>query len=189
MIKKKNGFLTFIFSLVPGAGEMYMGFMKQGVSLMSMFFAIIFLTSWMRADILLCAGIVIWAYSFFHVHNLRALPDEQFQAVEDKILVPFNSEDINFNFSNKKLQTAGAVVLILVGASMLWNYLLDLIDWGIMPEWLYRILWNICYGLPEAVIGVLIIWFGIRLIKGKKQSLDKEAGESQAVKQSTEQGN
>ncbi|MBR3762104.1 MAG: hypothetical protein IKK59_05120 [Lachnospiraceae bacterium] len=174
MIKKKNGFLTFIFSLVPGAGEMYMGFMKQGVSLMSMFFAVIFLTSWMRADILMCAGIVIWCYSFFHVHNLRGLPDAEFQAVEDKILVPFHNTDINFNFSNKKLQTVGAVVLILVGASMLWNYLLDLINWSIMPEWLYHILWNICYGLPEAVIGVLIIWFGIRLIKGKKKALEGE---------------
>lgn len=37
MIKKKNAILTFIFSMLPGAGEMYMGFMKQGVSLMSMF--------------------------------------------------------------------------------------------------------------------------------------------------------
>lgn len=174
MIKKKNGFLTFIFSLLPGAGEMYMGFMKQGVSLMAMFFAVIFLTSWMRADVLMCAGIVIWCYSFFHVHNLRALPDEQFQAVEDKFLLPFNDADINFNFSNNKVQKAGAVALILIGASLVWNYLLDLIDWSILPEWLYYILWNICYGLPEAVIGVLIIWFGIRMIKGKKQSLDRE---------------
>ena len=35
MTRKKNGFLTLCFSLVPGAGEMYMGFMKQGVSTVS----------------------------------------------------------------------------------------------------------------------------------------------------------
>jgi TM2 domain-containing membrane protein YozV len=41
MIKKKNSFLTFIFSLIPGAGQMYLGFMKRGLSLMSCFFFII----------------------------------------------------------------------------------------------------------------------------------------------------
>ena len=34
MTRKKNGFWTFVCSLVPGAGEMYMGFFKQGLSLM-----------------------------------------------------------------------------------------------------------------------------------------------------------
>ena len=34
---KKNGFLTFIASLLPGAAHMYMGLMKYGVSLMSVF--------------------------------------------------------------------------------------------------------------------------------------------------------
>ena len=31
--KKKNRFFTFIFSCMPGAGEMYMGFMNRGVSM------------------------------------------------------------------------------------------------------------------------------------------------------------
>lgn len=30
MQKQKKGFLLFISSLIPGAGEMYMGFFKQG---------------------------------------------------------------------------------------------------------------------------------------------------------------
>ena len=34
---RKNSFFTFLFSFVPGAGEMYMGFMKQGLSLMTLF--------------------------------------------------------------------------------------------------------------------------------------------------------
>lgn len=42
MTKKKSGFLTFCFSLMPGAGEMYMGFMKQGVSIMAFFWLLIF---------------------------------------------------------------------------------------------------------------------------------------------------
>ena len=34
MQKQKRGFWLFIFSLIPGAGEMYMGFKKQGISIM-----------------------------------------------------------------------------------------------------------------------------------------------------------
>ena len=45
MTKKKSGFLTFCFSLMPGAGEMYMGFMKQGVSIMAFFWLLIFLAA------------------------------------------------------------------------------------------------------------------------------------------------
>lgn len=176
MIKKKNAILTFIFSMLPGAGEMYMGFMKQGVSLMSMFFACIALCSWLRTDVPGFAGIIIWCYSFFHAHNLRALPDEEFNRVEDKIIVPFNGEDIHFNITNNKLRVVGAVAMICFGASLLWNYVLDTLGW-ILPYEIYNIIWDLCYDLPEAIIAVLIIWLGVRLIKGKKQQLDKQEEE------------
>ena len=39
MQKQKKGFLLFISSLIPGAGEMYMGFFKQGISIMTLFCA------------------------------------------------------------------------------------------------------------------------------------------------------
>ena len=35
--QRRNGFFTFIFSFMPGAAEMYMGFLKQGVSIMAIF--------------------------------------------------------------------------------------------------------------------------------------------------------
>ena len=37
MARQKNKILMFLFSLIPGAGQMYMGFMKQGLSLMTIF--------------------------------------------------------------------------------------------------------------------------------------------------------
>lgn len=37
MRRQRKGFLTWIASLIPGAGELYMGFEKQGVSLMLLF--------------------------------------------------------------------------------------------------------------------------------------------------------
>ena len=40
MQKQKRGFWLFIFSLIPGAGEMYMGFKKQGISIMFLFWGV-----------------------------------------------------------------------------------------------------------------------------------------------------
>ena len=45
MQKQKRGFWLFIFSLIPGAGEMYMGFKKQGISIMLLFWGSIALAS------------------------------------------------------------------------------------------------------------------------------------------------
>lgn len=41
MNNQKNRFWTFCFSLVPGAGEMYLGLYRQGISLMLCFFALL----------------------------------------------------------------------------------------------------------------------------------------------------
>lgn len=78
MTKKKNAFLTFIFSLLPGAAEMYMGFMKMGLSLMGVFFGLAILGSFFGQGIFLIADVVVWFYGFFHAHNLRAMDDEDF---------------------------------------------------------------------------------------------------------------
>lgn len=173
MTSKKGEYLSFIFSLIPGAGEMYMGFMKQGVSLMSMFFASILMAGWLRADVLAFIGIVVWFYSFFHVHNLRSLPDQKFQEVEDKILVPFNGENLNINITDRKIRIAVAFFLIFYGVSSIWNYLLNIVS-RFLPEEFYHIVWEILYEIPEVVVALLIIWLGIRLIKGKKKELDLE---------------
>ena len=34
---KKNALLTFIFACVPGAGQMYYGYMQRGLSLIALF--------------------------------------------------------------------------------------------------------------------------------------------------------
>ena len=69
MTRKKGGFFTFICSLLPGAGEMYMGFFKQGISIMSLFFIMIVVSSWLELGPLMFVLPVLWFYSFFHVQN------------------------------------------------------------------------------------------------------------------------
>ncbi len=172
---KKNGVLIFLFSLLPGAGEMYMGLMKQGVSLMALAFGSISICSWLGTEVLAFVCVIVWCYSFFHVHNLHSMSEEEFQHVEDKILLPFVGEDIQLQISNQKIRSAGAVLMIFLGASLLWNYVMDILV-RVLPENIRYILWDLCYDIPEAVVAVFIIWLGVRLIKGKKKALDAEEG-------------
>lgn len=176
MTKKKNGFLTFVFSLLPGAGEMYMGFMKQGVTLMGAFFLLIFLASWLRLGPLLYALPVLWCYGFFHVHNLKNLPDEEFYAIEDDYLfhldqiLPKKKNGKSWDTKSKKVV---AVILIIIGAVILWENLTDLICW-LLPSYLMNWYYNMMNMLPQMVIAVLLIAGGIWLIRGKKQELEEQ---------------
>ena len=38
---ERNKFLVFCFAFVPGAGQMYLGMMKKGLVIMSVFWAVI----------------------------------------------------------------------------------------------------------------------------------------------------
>ena len=93
--KRKNRFFTFIFSCLPGAAEMYMGFMKNGLTLMIFFFLsfvpIVFFSSF---EFLMALGLVIWFFGFFHARNYASMTDAEFEAMD-------NDKDLNVR-DNKK---------------------------------------------------------------------------------------
>ena len=136
MANKKNGFWTFIFSLIPGAGEMYMGFFKQGLSLMGLCAVVSIVASFLGIEELMILLPLIWFYSFFHV----------------------------------------AVVLVVVGVILLWNSMLDLFGW-ILPDFFREILWSLQNLLPRLAIAVLILYAGVRMLRGtpvKKEDMEDE---------------
>ncbi len=176
MTKKKSGFWTFIFSFMPGAAEMYMGFMKMGVSLMGLFLGLIVVGSFFAQGIFLVIDVVVWFYGFFHAHNLRAMDDEDFYALEDTYL--FSPEEEGKMFWNNmvvaRYRKIVAAVLILMGISILWNNILDLLYW-LLPEVMQDFMYTISYRIPQVVLGIGIIAAGILLIRGKKEELLEES--------------
>ena len=60
MTNRKSKFLTVIFSCIPGAGQMFMGFMKLGVSLMGLFFLIFVAANLTGLGFLLYLAPVLW---------------------------------------------------------------------------------------------------------------------------------
>lgn len=172
MTNKKHGFWTFLFSLIPGAGEMYMGFFRHGISVMALFFLTICISAFINVGPLLFLLPIIWFYSFFHVHNLKNLPDEEFYAIEDDFLIPLKGSgyDVSTDALLRKYKIPLAVVLIILGASILWDNFTSLL--GIFLP--YEVLWPISSMVPQTVIGLLIVALGLYLIIGKKKQLDRE---------------
>ena len=117
---KKNGILTLLFACIPGAGQMYQGYMKRGLSLITMFCLFIILGSTTGLDALVVGCIVVYMYSFFDTLNLRAQLAAE-KAPEDDYLVHFNWHDARmtqFMGESHKLVGWG---LIALGAIVFYN--------------------------------------------------------------------
>ncbi len=167
--KKKGRFLSFCFSLLPGAAEMYMGFMKAGVSMMVLFFAIIALAAWINQAVLAMLCIVVWFYGFFHANHLASLPDEEFSQVKDEYLFGMDELPGVSGFVEKYHKWV-AWILIFLGICFLWNSVTDLL-FDVLPDaydFIPRMMWKVGNYIPSFVIGAVIIFAGIKMISGKK---------------------
>lgn len=176
MTRKKTGFFSFLCSLLPGAGEMHMGFYKQGLSLMVLFFGVMAISSYIDIGPLLLILPVIWFYSFFHVNNLKTMPDEEFYAVEDDYIFHFHDENLRGIMSGDKGRKILAFILIFLGASAIWNSIRD----GIFRVFLSfdtqfaNIFDEMARELPRTVIAIIVIYIGIQMIRGKKHELNRK---------------
>jgi len=171
MKKEKSKFLTFIFSLLPGAGHMYMGFMKMGLSLMAAFFFIIFLSSWLNIGPLLFALPLLWFYAFFDCMNKRYSTDEEFSLLEDNYLFSFD-EIMKIDkgvFKKHKLFTG--IILLFLGIYLIWNNLMHSL-YRYIPDVVYNAIYDVTRVAPQIIIGIAIIVVGVNLILGKKRECD-----------------
>ncbi len=185
--KRKSGFLTFCFSFLPGAGEMYLGFMKMGLTLMGLFFALIALAALLNMPSILFVLAVVWFYSFFHVHNLAGLTDEEFLETEDQFL--FNL-DVFFGPEGKnieKYRKTIAIVLIVIGVLLFWNGMKDLL-FSFLPDEVWRFLLRAESRVLKILMGSAIVVGGIRMIIGKKEELKEVIVDVESTVQDTEQG-
>lgn len=116
---------------------------------------------------------VIWFYSFFTVHNLAALPDEEFYQQEDQYVL-LHVDRIPFIDKWERGQVKFlAAALIILGGWILLGSAWDML-WGMMPDWLWNVASPIHEGIPQLVMAGLLIAFGVYLIRGKKAELDQQ---------------
>ena len=171
--QKKGKFFTFIFSFIPGAAEMYMGFMKQGLSLMALFMVCLIVPLALHIinfQVLALSAVLVWFYGFFHARNLAALPLEEFNALEDGFVWEGFLEEKSFKVSSPTLRKWAAGILVVVGAVILWETFSAMI-YNLIPDRYWDEIYPIINRVPQVIIAVLIIAIGFKLMAGKKEEI------------------
>lgn len=157
---KKNAFLTFIFACIPGAGQMYYGYMKRGTSLLVYFCLFIMLGTIISP---LVVGVaVVYMFSFFDTYDLiRHMAAGE--PKEDSLLVLGNYGEIK-----KLVPQHNRLIgwgLVGIGGWALYDTFIS--------NWLYTLLCNlvgegyaydIITGIPNVVIAALLIFAGLKLL-------------------------
>ena len=180
---KKNGILTLLFACIPGAGQMYQGYMKRGLSLITMFCLFIILGSTTGLDALVVGCIVVYMYSFFDTLNLRAQLAAE-KAPEDDYLVHFNWHDARmtqFMGESHKLVGWG---LIALGAIVFYNNIIMRVLGDVMWRWgqdnpVFRAIYLMLDSLPQIVVCVALIVCGMWLVRGPKNKKGKQPPEEE----------
>ena len=174
---KKNGILTFLFAFVPGAGQMYQGYMKRGLSLITLFFLCIM--AGMLLEPLVLTALIVWMYSFFDTFNLRA----QFiagTAPADDYLVHFNTKDARLTLFFRDSHKLVGWALIAFGALIAYeNIIMNLLNdvlwrWG-RDNVVFRAFYLVMDRLPDVVLCVALILCGAWLVRGPQKAGKKQA--------------
>ena len=157
---KKNGILTLLFACIPGAGQMYQGYMKRGLSLITMFCLFIIVGSATGLDALVVGCIVVYMYSFFDTFNLRAQIIAE-NAPADDYLVHINWKDKrmqDFMMDSHKLLGWG---LIALGGLVAYENVIMRVFGDVMWRWgqnnpVFRAFYLMLDELPQIVTLSLI---------------------------------
>ena len=166
-MQKKSGFLTFCFSFIPGAGQMYLGYMKRGLSLMLVFWGIIFISAFLSLGLICIFLPLIWAYAFFDTFNLRAQTPEQVRMNPDSFLMDMDRlAGTNWRGVVERRHSLFGGLLVFVGLYVLYSTFLRPLLWDLYNR--FNLIWlgNIMDGIPTLVVAVLIILLGVYLLKG-----------------------
>ncbi len=161
---------------MPGCGQLYMGFMKRGLSMLLLFAVAVFVASILNMGELAMLIIVIWFYAFFDAINLGWLDPERFAQIEDSYLC-FDDDALKNIFKTRNGFTKYAGIgLVVFGAAVLWentvSRIIDVVyDYNIFA---YEMLWTVNRMLPRIAVSILVIVLGIKMIKAKKEEVREE---------------
>ena len=177
---KKNGILTLLFAFVPGAGQMYQGYMKRGLSLITLF-CVGIMAGVLLLEPLAIPALIVWMYSFFDTFNLRAQIIAE-NAPADDYLVHINWKDKrmqDFMMDSHKLLGWG---LIALGGLVAYENIIMRVFGDVMWRWgqnnpFFRAVYLMLDELPEIVICVALIVCGLWLVRGPKGKKNRKKPE------------
>lgn len=179
----KNGLLTLLFAFIPGAGQMYQGYMKRGLSLMLMCCAICVLAVLFSPIAFFL--LLVFMYSFFDTLNLRA-QIALGNAPADDYLIHLDPKDKRLARLLLDSHKLVGWLLIAFGALIAYQNLIMNIFGDLVYRWghsspVFRALYLVMDSLPDVVVCVVLIVCGVWLVKGphpaKKPDASKDVPE------------
>ena len=173
-MKRKHGFLLFIAACIPGCGEMYQGYMKRGISILTAFCAVFALAVFLEIGALAVLMIPLWLFSFFDSYNLRGQTDAQAESNPDAYL--FGLSDMDSRRMSDLLRKRHSLVgwgLVILGVYVFYttaaDWVTDFFYQFFDAWWIGRIL---SYDVPRLAVTVSIIALGVWFIRGPKKAAD-----------------
>lgn len=177
---KRNALLTYLFSLCPGAGQMYQGYMKRGLSHI-LLFVIPIMLGFAFMPVLMALAAVVYMYSFFDSINLRAQILAYYKGIGDPLPADDFLIHLNLNEKDVEQMLRGKPKLIgwgciLLGAAGLYKSVVEplLLSFvQLLPD--SSLTWTlnrIVYSLPGIALGALFVVVGLWLLRGPKKPED-----------------
>ena len=169
-MKRKHGLLLFIAACIPGCGEMYQGYMKRGISILTAFCAVFALAVFLEIGALAVLMIPLWLFSFFDSYNLRGQTDAQAESNPDAYL--FGLSDMDSRRMSDLLRKRHSLVgwgLVILGVYVFYttaaDWVTDFFYQFFDAWWIGRIL---SYDVPRLAVTIFIIALGVWFIRGPK---------------------
>ena len=172
-MKRKQGFFLFLASCIPGCGQMHQGYMKRGLSLMTVFWGVFAAALLLQLEALILLLIPAWLYAFFDSYNLHGQSDAQAAANPDGFLFDLPTVDSGrLAALSRGRHSILGWVLVALGLWMLYSSfaqrLLDVLEYYFDVEsWLYSLL---LYDIPRIVVTLGIIALGVWFIRGPRKA-------------------
>jgi len=155
-MEKRSGFITFVVSLIPGAGYMYFGMLKKGLETMVLFFLIPTILSYVGISFIIPVFFIpFWLYTFFNTYQLAHKFDRG-EILKDESI--FTNSNIGFGLGKDNDNGFFKIIawaLIIVGILAIINKIF--VDFQIL------------YVLRSYIAPVLFIIIGLYLLLRRKK--------------------
>lgn len=160
---KKNRFLAFLCALIPGAGQMYLGYLHRGLWHMSVFAFCTALTSLL--ELFGLALPVLWAFAFFDTFALISRLDQGETPPDNN---PFGLEESGSlgAFLKKRHTLLGWLLVFVGGYVLLDRFVLDALRELFSTLGLdYAV--HLLNSIPTFLLAAALVALGLWLIGGR----------------------
>ncbi|MCY6356173.1 hypothetical protein [Clostridium sp. ZS2-4] len=148
--------VSLMLSMIPGAGHMYIGLMKMGIQIMTLFFLAFYLTDLLRISLFMLFVPIIWFYGIFDIMHKTSSGEN----LKDEDFIVINKfKDMGLNKNSGRLL---GIVLIVIGIAIIFQNVA-------MPIIVEVFGYKIREYFNVGMVSLLFILGGIKLMVGSKE--------------------